>query len=203
MKRLYLVSAMIVLSSNAAFAQETRRLSTEMSIQSWSASKGIYVLKLARESVSRSMASKIDSDPTISFGPKKKLSSAIASYGALDLNYSNRPGPRERTVTAVLPTKEDIELSYEAAYSVSNVFSFVFVSIVLDQLPTIHVVVEPAPPRDYRIVINGEDCPPTEESQYAAPAGAINVSVQRAGKKPCTWSGKLASGQAQQVKCSL
>jgi hypothetical protein len=68
---------------------------------------------------------------------------------------------------------------------------------------TIHITVVPAPPRDYKIVINGEDCPPTEKSIYKVLPGKTTVSVSRAGKQPCAWAGPIASGKKVEVKCSL
>jgi hypothetical protein len=68
---------------------------------------------------------------------------------------------------------------------------------------TIHITVVPASPRDYKIVINGEDCPPTEKSIYKVLPGKTTVSVSRASKQPCAWTGRIASGKKAEVKCSL
>lgn len=68
---------------------------------------------------------------------------------------------------------------------------------------TVHITVVPAPPRDYKIVINGEDSPPTEKSIYKVLPGKTTVSVSRASKQPCAWTGRIASGKKAEVKCSL
>src|SRR5262245_59999176 len=39
------------------------------------------------------------------------------------------------------------------------------------RFPTIYLIVQPIPPRDYSISINGENCPATERSLYKVPAG--------------------------------
>ena len=40
---------------------------------------------------------------------------------------------------------------------------------ILARYPTIHLVVQPVPPRDYSVKINGEDYPATESSVWRAP----------------------------------
>jgi hypothetical protein len=71
------------------------------------------------------------------------------------------------------------------------------VNSFLERFPTIRIVVQPTPPRDYSVSINGEDCPATEKSLYKVPAGVIEVRVERPGKPPCVWSGPVFSGQKE------
>jgi hypothetical protein len=75
------------------------------------------------------------------------------------------------------------------------------ISISLESFPTIHISVDPIPPRDFKVSINGEDCPATEAGLYKVPVGSAQVSVVRSGKTPCTWSGSMARGQTQLVSC--
>ena len=67
----------------------------------------------------------------------------------------------------------------------------------------VHITVVPAAPRDYKIVVNGEDSPPTEKSIYKVLPGKTTVSVSRSSKQPCAWTGRIASGKKAEVKCSL
>ncbi len=67
----------------------------------------------------------------------------------------------------------------------------------------VHITVVPAGSRDYKIVINGEDSPPTEKSIYKVLPGKTTVSVNRSSKQPCTWTGRIASGKKAEVKCNL
>jgi hypothetical protein len=73
----------------------------------------------------------------------------------------------------------------------------------LENFPTIRLIVQPAPPRDYSVAINGEDCPPTERGLYKVPSGLVQVRVERAGKPPCVWSGRLTDGRTQEVPCNF
>jgi hypothetical protein len=73
----------------------------------------------------------------------------------------------------------------------------------LERFPTIHLVVQPAPPRDYSVAINGEDCPATERGLYKVPFGSVEVRVVRTGRPPCVWSGKLVDGRTQEVSCNF
>jgi hypothetical protein len=73
----------------------------------------------------------------------------------------------------------------------------------LVRFPTIRLIVQPAPPRDYRVAINGEDCPATERGLYKVPAGPVMVRVVRTGKPPCVWNGNLEEGRTQEVPCNF
>lgn len=73
----------------------------------------------------------------------------------------------------------------------------------LARFPTIRLIVQPAPPRDYSVSINGEDCPTTERGLYKVPFGSVEVRVERAGKPPCVWSGRLTDGRTQEVPCNF
>jgi hypothetical protein len=68
---------------------------------------------------------------------------------------------------------------------------------------TIHITVTPAPPLDYKILINGESCEPTQSSTYELPPGEAVVTVTRSGKQPCAWTGVVSRGQLQDVACKL
>ena len=76
-------------------------------------------------------------------------------------------------------------------------------SFWIERFPTIRLVVQPTPPRDYRVSINGEDCPPTERGLYKVPIGATNVRVERSGKASCLWSGTLVDSRTQEVLCNF
>jgi hypothetical protein len=73
----------------------------------------------------------------------------------------------------------------------------------LEKFPTIRLIVQPAPPRDYSVAINGEDCPATERGLYKVPSGSVEVRVVRAGKPPCVWTGNLTYGRTQDVPCDF
>ena len=73
----------------------------------------------------------------------------------------------------------------------------------IERYATVRLDVTPIPPRDYKVVINGEDCPATERAVYRVVPGAVAVEVTRIGKPACNWSGSIASGREQLVNCAL
>jgi hypothetical protein len=74
---------------------------------------------------------------------------------------------------------------------------------VLSKLPTIQLVVQPGPPGDYSITINGAPYPATEKGLYCLAPGSVAIRIERAGKPPCNWSGTLSNGQSQKVACTF
>jgi hypothetical protein len=73
----------------------------------------------------------------------------------------------------------------------------------IEKFPIIRVIVEPTPPRDYTITVNGEDCTSHNKDAFKVPAGVAEVRVERLGKPPCVWSGHVTSGRTQEVACNL
>jgi hypothetical protein len=73
----------------------------------------------------------------------------------------------------------------------------------LARFPTVHLVVQQTPPRDYTVAINGEACPATERGLYKVPGGNVEVQVVRLGKPPCVWNGFLELGRTQEVSCNF
>jgi hypothetical protein len=77
------------------------------------------------------------------------------------------------------------------------------VGVYLQKFSTIKIEVQPAPPRDYKIVINGEACPATEKSEYKVMPGESSVNVSRPAIPTCEWKGPIAAGQTQVIPCKL
>jgi len=73
---------------------------------------------------------------------------------------------------------------------------------ILGKYPTLHLVIEPVPPRDYSIEINGAIYPVTDASMYGVAPGSVKVRVYREGKSPCIWSG-VATAPTQTVNCKF
>src|SRR5262249_1648267 len=94
----------------------------------------------------------------------------------------------------------------DATPSVRYLFSFTTVerlNTYLQKFSTIKINVEPVPPRDYAVVINGENCPATEKGEYKVMPGESTVKVTRPPKPSCDWSGSIAEGATQLVACKL
>jgi hypothetical protein len=90
--------------------------------------------------------------------------------------------------------------------SVRYLFSFTSkdrLNVYLQKFSTIKLNVEPVPPRDYSIVINGDNCRATEKGEYKVLPGVSTVQVTRPPKPSCEWSGSIAEGATQLVACKL
>jgi hypothetical protein len=86
---------------------------------------------------------------------------------------------------------------------VASLFSITTVSDFLETFATVQLDVKPVPPRDYKVVINGDDCPTTDKAVYRVLPGVTTVNVTRAKKPPCTWNGDIPAGKEQLVSCKL
>jgi hypothetical protein len=73
----------------------------------------------------------------------------------------------------------------------------------IERYATIRLSVQPAPPRDYTVGINGEDCKAVESGVYKVPNGPVEVRVVRQGRTPCRWSGRVTDGRTQEVVCNF
>jgi hypothetical protein len=73
----------------------------------------------------------------------------------------------------------------------------------LDTLPTIRVLVQPKPPQDFQLTINGESCPATEKAMYRVPAGAVTVKVWRQGTAVCEKMYTTRPGSTYDVQCTF
>jgi hypothetical protein len=73
----------------------------------------------------------------------------------------------------------------------------------IEKFPIIRLIVEPTPPRDYSVTVNGEDCTGHKSEVYKVPTGNAEVRVERPGKPPCVWIGRVNRGQTQEVSCKL
>jgi hypothetical protein len=73
----------------------------------------------------------------------------------------------------------------------------------LEKYSTIKLIVKPAPPRDYHVVVNGEPCPATDAGIYKVLPGESIINATRPDKPKCEWHGSIAPGAVQEVDCSL
>ncbi|WP_441259988.1 hypothetical protein AB7008_30215 [Bradyrhizobium sp. 521_C7_N1_3] len=73
----------------------------------------------------------------------------------------------------------------------------------LQEMPVIHIVVIPAPPRDYEVRINGKSYLATERSEYGVNPifSLVEVEVTRKDKPPCRWKG--IPERKQKISCNL
>jgi hypothetical protein len=84
-----------------------------------------------------------------------------------------------------------------------TVFNFLNIGKILQIYPQLHLAVQPVPPRDYSVKINGGIYEATEMALYGvSPDVLIMVRIERAGKA-CEWSGLVSTGHVVEVKCTL
>lgn len=82
-------------------------------------------------------------------------------------------------------------------------FSEASVSKLLRKRPRIKITVEPIPPIDYVILINGNLERTTEQGEYLVDEGLTQVLVHRGEREDCTWEGTLAEGDVKLVHCQM
>ena len=86
---------------------------------------------------------------------------------------------------------------------VSRIYSVQNINLYLEQFAVVQLNVQPVPPRDYSVFINGEPCPTTERALYKVPPGASTVSITRPPAPVCIWQGQIASRQTVVVPCNF
>ncbi|MER9091520.1 hypothetical protein NKI34_10380 [Mesorhizobium sp. M0700] len=73
----------------------------------------------------------------------------------------------------------------------------------LVEFPLVKVLVDPVPPVDYIVEINGERVQAREKGEYRVDIGETTVRVTRPPHPDCSWKGTLPAGAEQEVACKL
>jgi hypothetical protein len=104
----------------------------------------------------------------------------------------------------IVSKQAGVEISLEPGKKKAYLLSFTDVqTAILEKYSTIRLLVKPAPPRDYKVIVNGEECPATEAGIYKVMPGESAVKVSRPSIKECEWHGPIGPGAVQEVDCSL
>lgn len=77
------------------------------------------------------------------------------------------------------------------------------VLLQIERMPSITIVVDPVPPVDYLVQINGDPVRVNNEGRYRVDAGDVVVRVTRASRQDCRWKGNLQAGAVPHVACKL
>jgi hypothetical protein len=214
--------ALLLLISNRVVGQ-TPSVNVYQAIDSWTEKSGIVVTSKVREQVAHRLAEEFvgrlqglkgmdsvrssrlvetmqnggsveyDADANKLIGRSPRGSSPdvevyVESYGSGGAGTCNTSYPPQCTGGVSVMSQSDI---VERAYS------------LLVRYPNIHIVVQPVPPIDYVVQIDGKIFRTTEQGLYGVPPGVVvAVRVQRPGRPPCNWSGRVM-GQEQVVMCML
>jgi hypothetical protein len=212
-----LVSAAFVVTTTGAIAQTfDRNTSVNGAIDTWSRENGVTVTDEVRGAVGRNEAIEfLNGAPKVGLKPRDawRLGGVIASGGTVQSttrgNFWVMMGRTDtgQFVTSARPSPpQQIELFDEASKAWLNFTELgshikAHVFQLLQTYPKVHLVVQPVPPKDYTVKINGKLYGTMDE--YLVPTGTlITFKVERAGKMPCDWSGQVVEDNMQ-IVCTL
>jgi len=165
----------------------------------WASEKNVFVTKSARNQLNEFLVASLTNSVGLPKDSLSALGQELRDTGSLRIA---RAPTRSPGLFSVQTTGGAVQVTPEQASVLGKLLSMESISSWLERFPSVRVVVQPAPPIDYSIAINGEKCPP-EKGLYRVPAGLVKVQVTRSGKAPCIWHGSLLQGQVQDVSCSL
>ena len=160
---------------------------------------GVYVTKPAQEQRVRLLASDIArAAPKLEFDA---ASTTMLTKGVRDSSLTlewDQGGQLVKTSDGTVRAKRPDQSSF-----LTTIIYLQTANVYPERFSTVRVEVVPAPPRDYKVVINGEDCTATERGIYRVVPGRVAVEVTRTPKPACAWKGDIAAGKEQRVNCSL
>lgn len=177
-----------------------QQFSYEAQIKAWETRTGEVVTASAHDAVLKAIA--------IDF-------SASATYAGIDVNNRSKVAQaiRDAGDFSVAPqgviakwSFGEVQFGWEDPTQFATVGSTLkpeLISLKLEKMPCITVVVDPVPPVDYRIEINGDPVRVNDKGRYRVDAGEVVVRVTRAARQDCHWKGTLQLGAEQQVACKL
>lgn len=176
-------------------------LDYNVSIDAWSKQNGIVVTDSGKMWVLQSIASKFqDEAKTAGFDPVLVDKFSMAMYGTGQVAIS------DKTLVAITGAgmKVDLNIENPAQLAMANrLADFRFISFPLEIAPLIKIKVEPIPPRDYVVFINGQKMPDSEKSEYKPRPGHVSVRVTRPTKNDCIWEAELEENDVKEVPCTM
>jgi hypothetical protein len=163
--KIFSFSAMVFLSivvrPQVVSAQEAADAITR-----WEHETGTYVTKAVKAQFPKYQASEYAKIRPTELGPhaaaRGKTISALRDSRVKYLPYSTEVSEPQRGEWVIVDANGHPE---KPAGSLDSFFSFDAVTAFLQKFATVHLDVEPVPPRDYKVNINGEDCDATDQKQ--------------------------------------
>ncbi len=179
-----LIGLAMLCGSLESAAQET---ALETALTDWARRTGVVVTRGARDELAW----------TIGAEAYRTAAGPTAPGPPPDVGSSEK--------SAVIALADSLEASKRPRFyeSLTRLVAFPALDLRLKRFPNVRVVVQPAPPRDYAVQINGETYPATEQGLYGVAAGPVSVSVSRRPKPPCTWQGWLQEAQEHTLTCQF
>ncbi|MBC7312345.1 MAG: hypothetical protein H5U11_07600, partial [Rhizobium sp.] len=190
----------LALLAPAAKGEEiSQQFNYEDWISRWEAQTGEVVTPSAKETALKAIAMEFSSTASAA-GISRDDSSmvALAIEDAGDFSVSPKGVIAKSEAGEVRFTWNNAQFA-----AIANTLNPELVSLQLEPLPIVTVVVDPAPPIDYLIEINGERVRTTDKGRYRVDIGDVVVLVTRASRQDCLWRGNLKAREEQQVACKL
>jgi hypothetical protein len=185
----------------AARAQDVaQEFNYDAKITAWEVKTGEVVTSSAHQGALKAIATDFTSSAAsagINHDDASKVALAIKDAGYFSV--------KSQGVIAKWSTGE-VQFSWDNATQFARVASTLKPELVsgwLERLPSITVVVDPVPPIDYLVEINGERVQTTDKGKYRVDIGDVVVRVTRASRQDCLWKGTLQAGAEQQISCKL
>ncbi len=192
----------VVISSQAASAQTTTAKTGGPFFDSALNRLGVYLTAPVADQYRRASAAKF-SEGAAQAG-FSHYEATVLTNSMLTGDIRIQPGGKWGKFVAKNP---DIVIDAEPGQTkgryLSSFLSVDTTTSLLERFSTIKLVVKPVPPRDYKVIVNGEECPATEAGVYKVLPGESMVNAVRTGRPKCEWHGPIAPGATQEVDCSF
>ncbi|WP_457298986.1 hypothetical protein [Phyllobacterium sp. P5_D12] len=176
-------------------------LDYNVSIDAWSKQTGIVVTDTGKTWVLERIANKFQGEAkTAGFDP------VLVDKFSMAMNGTGQVAISDRTLVAITGggMKVDLNIENPAQLAMANrLADFRFVSFPLEIAPLIKIKVEPIPPRDYVVFINGQKMPDSEKNEYKPRPGHVSVRVTRPTKHDCIWEAELEEKDVKEIPCKM
>jgi hypothetical protein len=151
--------------------------------EAWTRASGEYVPNLVRQEYYKRISNQISA----TVGPK--LAEEESNFDGVGSTLGTVYNPRDAASVAQAVT--DRFTTPQA------------IGLWLQQYPTVRIIVQPTPPKEFLLTINGEACPATERAIYRVPAGEVTVRVWRLGSALCEKTYNTTAGNVYDVQCTF
>jgi hypothetical protein len=204
--------AIVICDTAIAQTQTISSSSVNEAVDRWSKEKGIVITSEVRRKLAADLAFEFTTNAQqagVSTVEAWQLGGAIASGGTVEYSTGkNSQTLRGKERTGKIIFSADAPRPRITGNSmgewVLHLTDFFKISSLLQKYPKVHLIVNPVPPRDYSVKINGSTYEATEQSLYGVVSGTFtSIRVERLGKPPCLWAGVVSADDEVQIDCTL
>jgi len=190
--RVFITIAFFIAGGAVACAQSVE-VQVREATAVWTRTTGVYVPAMVQRSISLEIEASRRREVLTSTGGGVRSDTGSATIAGVE--------PPGKVISGVARQRESEE-GYASA-DPSQPGTIRNVALWLERFPTIRVVVQPTPPKDFLLTINGESCPSTEKAMYRVPVGEVKVRVWRPGTSICEKTYNTSPGSAYEVQCTF